>query len=256
MEEKALLYYKYIFVFENGREVPFEVNLNPETLQYIPSGNQEIPSWARFNHLPCELCIEYHEKMDYCPIAVNIAEVIDAFQDVYSYDTVDVTVETVDRVYFKENISTQRAVSSLLGIIMVTSGCYDLDKLRPLVKYHLPFATIDETIFRSVSMYLLAQYFRYKKNLKPDWEMNELVEIYKRIDSINANLCKRLQMACDKDSSLNAVVVLDVFAKMIPMSIEDTLVDFEHLFSIYLDEEKDQLKPDESGDEQYKDESK
>ena len=33
-----------------------------------------------------------------------------------------------------------------------------MESLKPMVRFHLPFATVEETVFRSVSTYLLSQY--------------------------------------------------------------------------------------------------
>lgn len=236
MSEKTPLFYRYHFVFDSDHAVDIKINLDPETLQFIPSDKQPAPYWARFDYLVCEGCHLNISDQSFCPVAVNIASVIKAFKDAYSYDVVDVTVETQDRMYAKLQVPIQQPLSSLLGIIMVTSGCENLDKLRPMAKYHLPFASTEETIYRATSMYLLAQYLRYKKGLKPDWDMTELVDIYDNIDQINANICKRLQEASKKDASLNAVVILDVFAQMISTSFEYTLKDFEYLFAPYLEQ--------------------
>lgn len=226
--------YQYHFTFEDNRKVDFEIKLNPQTLKYIPRDNQEIPEWAKFSYLPCEQCAQGRDMQDYCPIAVNIADVAEAFKDIKSYDVVDVTVETEARDFSKQRVPIQQALSSLLGIIMVTSGCDSLDKLRPMVLVHLPFATVQETTYRSTSMYLLAQYFRKKHGLEPDWDMNELRDIYIKIEEVNVNLCKRLREASTKDALMNAVVILDVFAKNLPMSIEEDLLEFDGIFFPYL----------------------
>lgn len=234
MTENGPLTFRYHFTFSDGRTVSLEANLDPQTLEYIPPDGREVPAWAQFDYLPCAQCVEKSRESIFCPIAANVRDVIEAFQDVYSFENVDVVVETQDRLYTKKQFPIQQALSSFLGIIMVSSGCEDLDKLRPMVKFHLPFATFEETIYRAASMYLLAQYFRGKHGMDPDWDIQELVDIYQRISSINANLCKRLQNATEKDAGLNAVVILDTFTKMVPFSIEDALGDIEHLFSPYL----------------------
>lgn len=234
MTENDPLTFRYHFTFEDGRTVSVEVKLDPQTLQYIPPDSMEVPGWAKFDYLPCEQCVEQSKESSFCPIATNIRDVIEAFQDVFSFENVDVVVETKDRTFSKEQVPIQQALSSLLGIIMVSSGCEDLDKLRPMVRFHLPFATFEETIYRAATMYLLAQYFRAKHGMAPDWNIQELVDIYERIASINANLCRRLQVATQKDAGLNAVVILDTFTKMVPFSIEEGLGNIEHLFSPYL----------------------
>ncbi|NQU29012.1 MAG: hypothetical protein HQ528_12040 [Candidatus Marinimicrobia bacterium] len=227
---------KYNFLFQNGHELDFDIHLNCDSMEYMTTSRSHYPEWTKIDYEPrCDQCPIADSGAEYCPIAVNLIDVVKAFKDSNSYDIVNCKVETQARTYLKADVSIQTALSSLLGIIMVTSGCPAMDKLRPMVKFHLPFASIEETIYRASAMYLLAQYFRKKQGNRAEIELDGLIAIYKRIDHINARLCRRLRSATNKDASLNAVVVLDVFAKMIPMSVEETLLSFDNLFSGYID---------------------
>lgn len=233
MPSDDTLFFNYQFIFEDNQEVFFEVNLHPDTLEYLPPEIQEKPEWARRDFHSCDHCHPRHAELVHCPLAVNIADVIKAFDNIDSYALTDITVETNERTYTKQGIPTQQALSSLLGIFMVTSGCDSLDKLRPMVKFHLPFATIEETIYRTTSMYLLAQSFRKRRGLEPDWELKDLVDIYQKISDVNINICERLKISTEKDANANAVVILDVFAEMVSISLEDELNHLEHLFVDY-----------------------
>jgi hypothetical protein len=235
MNDQTPISIRYQFVFAEGKTIDFLIRLHPETLEYLHREDRQLPEWTRFTYLQCDDCSKKNTDETHCPVAANISDVVEAFRDVYSYDVADVLVTTAERVYARTQIAVQKALSSLLGIIMVTSGCENLDKLRPMVRFHLPFASIDETIFRSVSVYLLAQYFRVRKGLEPDWEVNDLAAIYSKIAKINANTVKRLQIATKKDAGLNAVAILDAYAQMTPLSIEETLKDFEYIFKPYLE---------------------
>ncbi len=225
---------RYQFVFPDDKTIEYEITLDSETCELITPEKPDIPFWCKLDYMKCDDCTKQTEGIDYCPLAVNSIDLIDHFQDVLSYDVIDVIVETSERLYFKNQISVQQALGSLIGIIMVTSGCEDLDKLRPMVRFHLPFASIEETVYRTTSMYQLAQYLRVQHGLDPDYEMKELIGVYKKIHNINVNFVKRLQKATEKDANLNAVAILDTFSQMIPFSIEDTLKNFEGLFSPYL----------------------
>ena len=46
---------------------------------------------------------------------------------------------------FTLQLGARQAIISPLGIYMVTSGCPIMNKLRPMVRFHPPFATIAET---------------------------------------------------------------------------------------------------------------
>lgn len=227
------LFFRYHFAFKEGDPIVIEIKLDPKTLEFIvPGQGQVIPEWCKLDYQSCDAC-EITDS-DYCPVAANIAVIVEAFKVVPSIEIVDVIVETNDRTYYKEQISIQKALGSLFGIIMVTSGCKSLDKLRPMVRFHLPFATMEETIYRSVAMFLVAQYFRSNHGLDATFDLRELEQIYNKVDEANVNLVKRLQLATEKDATLNAVVVLDTFAQMIPLMIEDTLEDLKYIFHPFL----------------------
>ena len=89
---------------------------------------------------------------------MSLAGLIDLFHDSISYDKVDVSIETESRHYSK-NTALHNALASLVGVLLATSGCPVLGKLKPMVRHHLPLASVQETIYRVLSMYLLAQYF-------------------------------------------------------------------------------------------------
>ncbi len=67
-----------------------------------------------------------------------------------------------------------------------------MDKLRPMVFTHLPFSSLEETLFRAISMYLLAQYFRDQQGQPPDWKLENFTKIYEDIAQVNQSFTKRL----------------------------------------------------------------
>jgi hypothetical protein len=107
--------------------------------------------------------------------------------------------------------------------------------LRPMVRFHLPFATIEETVYRSVSCYLLGQYFKVKKDKKPDWDLKGLAEAYEEIQKVNLGITNRLRSISDEDANANAIIVLDVFAKALSSSIFVDLRELEYLYQDLLD---------------------
>jgi hypothetical protein len=103
-----------------------------------------------------------------------------------------------------------------------------------MARFHLPLATEEETIYRATSMYLLAQYFRAQEGGTPDLALDGLLEIYERMHTVNMNIASRLRKAVEKDSSLNALVLLDLFSKALPDTIEYSLDEIRYLFRPYL----------------------
>ncbi len=224
------LAFKYYFMFEDGTRATYEINLDRETLRLKAEREIRSSTWTKLEHHKCSNCPLNNRDYTDCPLALNLSTVIPRFSRMFSYEKVNVLVETETRTYSK-NTTLQSGLSSMLGIYMVTAGCPIMDRLRPMVRFHLPFATIEETVFRSVSTYLLGQYFEHKKGRQPDLTLNGLMDGYKKIQMVNHGMAGRMRSIVDKDANLNALVVLDVFAKELPFSIESSLESLEYLFS-------------------------
>lgn len=221
----------YRFIFEDGSKKLFSVNLDPDKLEVIPPDDQAEPEWAMVGNCRCQGC-QVDDGKAYCPIAVNISDIVGFFKSHISHASVEVRVATEDRVYGKKT-TIQQALSSLLGIYMAASGCPSMEKLKPMVRFHLPFATIEETVFRSVGAYLMGQYFLKRKGKRADLELGQLADFYRQIQAVNSGISDRIRKAVAKDAVNNAVVCLDIFAKELPYAIEGGLADLEELFSVF-----------------------
>jgi len=79
-------------------------------------------------------------------------------------------------------------------------------------------------------MFMLAQYFTHDASERVDLHMTGLSRIYADMEIVNLQLVQRLKAATQADSSVNAVIILDLFAKSMPFVLEDRLEDFRHLF--------------------------
>jgi len=106
-----------------------------------------------------------------------------------------------------------------------------------MARYHLPLASTDETIYRATSMYLLAQYFRKTAGKKADLDFQGLKEIYQNMQILNGAIAERLRSASKTDSSVNAVILLDMFAMALPLAIEESLAELRSLFTSFLNAE-------------------
>ncbi len=235
MDEKTISY-KYRFRLADGTGKEFAIRVDARSLDLVPAKRDHYPDWSALVHHQCPNCPLRPEQHPRCPIAANLVDLVDFFKEVMSYDEVDVHIETDQRQYTKHT-SVQQALSSVLGIYMVTSGCPVMDQLRPMVRFHLPFSTLEETTYRAISMYLMAQYFRRKRGLRPDWELKGLIPIYEEIQTVNKSFVQRLNELKGKDANSNALIILDSFAGYVTFSINTDLLDeVEGLFKSYLEE--------------------
>ena len=222
----------YQYEFKNRPLKSFSLHLDRDTLALQVERKQNPPLWALLNHKKCGNCPLDMKQHVYCPVALNFSDIAEQFRDIVSYEEARVTVTTEERKYVKE-ATIQQGLSPLIGIVMTTSGCPIMEHLKPMVRFHLPFASLDETIFRMVSMYLLVQYYRNQEGQKAEWTLEGLTRVYSEVSVVNRDFADRLRDAAKKDANINALVNLDVFAAMIPLVAEDTLQALKPYFAAY-----------------------
>lgn len=229
------LSYTYDFAFPDGKAARINLELEQETLTLVPEPQREYPAWASLDFDKCPGCMLDPRLDPLCPVAVSLVQPVGVFRDSLAYEEAVVTVQTPERKYVKDS-SMQEALSSLVGLAMATSGCPMLEKLRPMARFHLPFATPDETTHRVLGSYLLAQYIRTKEGAEPDWELKYLQSMYDAIRTVNKHVVLRLRhVAGLKDASLNALLNLDCFAINIKLSMDlSAIQEIRDMYSAYM----------------------
>jgi hypothetical protein len=200
--------YTYVFRYEDGSRREFMVTLDGETLSLLPApSDAPLPEWTRLGFHQCPNCPLHAEVHERCPVAVGLIGVVDAFRDRKSFEPVEVSVESRNRTYTRRT-TLQTGISPLLGLYMVTSGCPILDRLRPLVETHLPFMSRHETMYRILSMHVMAQFFAQRRGEPVDFDMERLRRTMEAVHDVNVAFCERLRAIIEKDASVNAVVIL------------------------------------------------
>ncbi len=222
------LLYRYTFQFEDETVKQFETRLDARTLELLPQRELPKPEWTKLKYCQCENC-PLGDEVEYCPVAVNLSELVETFKDFTSYVGTRVVVKAPERTY-EEDTTLQKGLSSIVGLYMVTSNCPIMDQLRPMVRFHLPFATSEETLYRAVSMYLTRQYFAMRRGETPDWELEKLAQIYSAISVVNAGMSRRLRQASTKDANANALIILSAFGETVGVSLKDGVGNIEYLF--------------------------
>ena len=208
----------------------FTVTLDPKTLLNAAPLPEAPPEWTKLPFKKCPNCPLKDEDSPHCPAAIRLPEVVATFADIFSFARVSARVTVPERTYEQADVSVQVALSSLLGVYMVTSGCPVLAKLRPMVRFHLPFATELETITRTTSMYLLGQYLVAQDGGKPDWDMEQLAEDFAATSKVNRAFAERLRAAAPKDANVNALIRLDSVARSVPDLINSQMDELRFLF--------------------------
>ena len=223
------IFVEYRFQLEDMQEDVYYVEIDAHTLRVVGLVHHDLPDWTRLSHCQCSNCPLDDQLVAQCPAAFNMVGLVNRFDQLLSYDEAKVIVKTDERT-ISSNTTVQRGVCSLMGLLMAASGCPLTAFFKPMARFHLPFASTEETIWRATSTYVLSQYFLYKEGRTPDLVFKGLSKLYNEIQIVNQAFAKRLRSACRQDSMVNAIILLDMFAKSMPSAIEESLEALHYLF--------------------------
>lgn len=231
---KEVLTIHYRINYDGGKVFAFPVCLDAETLDYVPPEGQELPDWTRLEVAQCKLCPLSTSDTERCPAAASLVNLVEHFNTILSYSKVQVSVTTDNRTISAE-APVQRVLSSLIGLHMATSGCPHLEIFKPMARFHLPFATREETLYRVAGSYLIAQFFKHQRGEEPDLELQGLQEAYNLIHHVNVGMAARMRRVVEGDANVNAIVILDLFAQEMPLAIDSKLQDLAYLYGHMFD---------------------
>jgi hypothetical protein len=223
----------YCLIVGKGFTEVFDVQLDPASLELQGNLPDILPEWAKLDFYPCPHCPLDAAKHSFCPLAANLVNIVTRFDSLLSYNETQLVVTTKERVISQET-TVQRAIGSLMGLIIATCGCPHTVFFKPMARFHLPLANDQETVYRAASMYMLAQYFIKKQDKPVDFDLKGLAEIYHNVQTVNYTIAERLRAATKTDSVLNALVELDVFAQTLTLVIDQSLEELQSLFAPYL----------------------
>jgi hypothetical protein len=221
----------YRFLLKDGRTLSYTVALDNATGVVVEGPREEAPpSWTELEYKKCVHCPLKPDTHSACPPALGLARIADDFKSEKSYDQITVEVVTAERTYSKE-LPLQAGLFGLFGLIMASSACPYFNFLKPMARFHLPFSTVQETMVRSVSLYLLRQYFVQKNGGKPDYELVEFKTLYADLEKVNQGMVNRIRAITKADADANSIVILDGFAKLLAMHITDGFTNLEKMFA-------------------------
>ncbi len=229
------LTFKYCFTLEKGLQqiYTFLVDAGPMELLLDPA--IDAPGWTRLDRHTCPGCPLSPDEHKFCPLALNLVEIVETFEGIASYEKVKLEVVTSER-YIAHDTTVQRGLSSIMGLLIAVSACPRTHFFKPMARYHLPLATREETIYRAAATYLLARYFLSLDTGNGGFELDGLLSVYDDIQVLNSAVADRLREATDSDSSVNAIILLDAYAKAIPFEIAGSLNDVRPMFEPFLGE--------------------
>lgn len=212
----------YHFRWPDGTERRFEVDPDrPQTA--------DGPDWTELEYFQCANCPLSPAESPRCPPAADLVAIVSAFNDADSTDRAEVRVVTPQREYAR-TCDLQTALRSLIGVVMATSACPILGRLRGMARFHLPFADRAETVSRVVSAYLIKQYFAALDGDTPDMALAGLRQLYEELKEVNMAFAGRLRAPAARDANINAVASLSGLTHLVSYSLDDDLLELRRVF--------------------------
>lgn len=198
----------YLFRLESGVGHRFDVEFDR------PPASGDLPEWTLLEADKCPHCPLPAAPGARCPAAADLAPVVEKFSALTSIDRVNVHVVTPE-YEARKHTDTQTALRALMGLILATSACPILGRMRPLAHMHMPFATGTEMVYRIVSMHLMGGFLRGEPV-----RLDGLDEFFSDIDRLNRAFFVRLNHAVERDAGINALLSLQAHSVLASMSIK------------------------------------
>lgn len=216
----------YDFRLEDGRTWRYELNFD-DAHRFVPKEDPNPKDWTKLDFHKCPHCPLSTGTTPQCPVARSLDQVVEDSKTTLSCTRAKVTVESKERIYQKD-CATQEGLRSLFGVVMASSGCPHLDWLRPLARFHLPFADIEETLFRALSLQLLDDYLNAGGDIAESGQ--RLRARYHAVEEVNHAFVNRIRSYCKADADKNAIAALDVFVQMFPYQLQSNFESLRPFF--------------------------
>jgi hypothetical protein len=220
---------RYCFDLPDGSRKTLDFSFDPKDFRLLNPAPAEPPFWTELEFSQCANCPLSKAEHAHCPAALQMVHAVETLKALVSFDTVGVTVTQRERTSYAQT-SVQQVLSSVLGLIMATAGCPWTDRLRPMARFHLPFASELETVYRTICMYLLA---RELDGAGGSTGYAELEALYQNLHLVNRDMSRRLGAAARTDPARNAMALLDAYTSLLPAALDSSLEELKPLFGAW-----------------------
>lgn len=221
------MFIEYTFTMNDGKVLHYKIEFNRIHNEEM---RKSAPHWTELEYHKCGNCPLSKEQHSHCPVALDVKEIFLGFNEILSFKEADVWVRTPEREYSKR-CDAQTGLRALIGFVMATGDCPILSPaLRPMAHFHLPFASLEEIIYRTTSSYMLTQYFVYKDGGEPDMEMDGLRKQFGEIQTVNYDFLQRIRSASEADANLDVLATLFSISSLLSVSVDQQLKNLKPLF--------------------------
>jgi len=211
------MYVEYTFTLDDGSVQKYRVEYARHRQHQLD--DHAYPQWTKLNVHQCPNCPLSTQTHSHCPVAIDAQEIVMGFNEVLSCKATTIHVKTPEREYSK-SADAQTGLRAIIGFVMASSDCPILSMMRGMAYFHLPFASLDEAVYRITSSYLLTQYYQMQKGLSADFEFEGLKQYFQEVQTLNYHFLNRIREGCKADSNLNVLATLFTISSMLSLSLD------------------------------------
>ena len=164
-------------------------------------------------------CARLKEKVQYCPAAYSLQEIISKCSDLISHHRVFFTKQTKNGSVSTET-DVQKALFTVIAAAAINSACPVLNTRKWVLDYSL-ITTPQNMFYLSLSSYLVKQFLLSTNHEDADLELKRHIAYIEEILTVWGELLKRVRDVSNKDGSNNALVRLVVTASLMKSHRKD-----------------------------------
>ncbi len=203
---------RYQIKSKTGDQFSFDVqndrDLNPQEL----NSRSDLPDWVKLEYHQCPGCPFNSENITFCPAAFEMQDVIHQCSSCISTERVELSRLAEEGTVTTET-DMQKALFAVIGEKVISSGCSRLNSRQWSLDYYSILTTPENLFYRSISSYLMRQYFASPGKCDPDLKghldyLDEVIDIF-------GNLLQRIRGKSSQDASNNALGSIVMSAQLL-----------------------------------------
>lgn len=166
---------------------------------------ENLPDWVKLNEQQCPQCPFSADKLEWCPCAVELIELVERFPNLPSYEKLKYELKR-DDLYMQKEMDAQNALAGIFFLRLTFSGCPIFKSDVWSWKYFSPATDLNNILFRRLAINLVCD----KLSKEEDKDFSSYLHNEEEILQSLFYLKKRLEnvKAIEKDAIFNAIVVL------------------------------------------------
>lgn len=207
----------------DGRRFEYGIELDYNTWTPVaPPKKSRQPAWTRLSHKQCAHCpLRGPER---CPAAVPLVPVVEAIRKERSGAPATTEIRSLDgRRRYRLRGGLSEVFGPLVKLLLTTSGCPILDRLRPAIRLGAPLATPDQLTRAILAGGLLGEFARTGGSTTEPAFKAALRVLIDDADAAVAGLLERVRSLNPKDAVVNALLGLHAALSTARMALDHGL---------------------------------